>query len=105
MRWSIGVSTTAIAARADGTGELGIHFQGPSNGTFPPTTAMCSVDWSPDGRSVAFDTWSDVYETESRIHVLDLDSGIARQLIPEATGAGVIRPYHDFDSAWSGVSP
>jgi TolB protein len=103
-RWDGETSDYLLASRrADGTGSLGTHFHSPPVGTI--SSPIYSVDWSPDGRSVVFDTWSDVMETESRIHVLDLESGIARQLIPEATGAGVVQPYQDFGVAWSRVTP
>jgi hypothetical protein len=64
-----------------------------------------AVDWSPDGGMIAFERWSGIQAFPHRIMVRDLATGVTRQLIPEATGTGIVQPYYDSDIAWSRVSP
>lgn len=69
-------------------------------------------DWSPDGRSIAFARFSapldeplppdEPLPLRTRIFVVDLEGGPARQLIPDAVGPAV-PDYWDSQPTWSRV--
>ena len=103
-RWLGGPFAFLVASRlADGTGDLTVHFTSGPGGMMP--SPIGEVDWSPDGQSIAFERWSATDVFPHRIRVVDIESGISAQLIPEAPGTGLVQPYYDADVAWSRTSP
>ena len=91
----------------DGTGGRSIHFRGPS--TSSGREYAGNPDWSPDGRRLAFSRQTAEPVGDElfplRIFVVETETGIAQQLIPDATGPGVIPNYRDDEVAWSRVTP
>jgi Tol biopolymer transport system component len=57
-------------------------------------------DWSPDGRQVVFTRIRQQAATQARIFTVDLESGQARQLIPDA-GSSPFANYGDGQPVWS----
>jgi Tol biopolymer transport system component len=68
-------------------------------------------DWSPDGRSLAFESFSSPLGdsltplgSRMRIYVIDRETEVVRQLIPDAVAPSVPN-YWDHQVAWSRVLP
>jgi Tol biopolymer transport system component len=103
-RWLGGPFEYYVASRpADGTGGLSIHFRSGTSGIMP--NPITKLDWSPDGRLIAFEWWSSTGGFPRRIDVVDIETRVVARLVPEATGGGLVQPYYDADIAWSRVSP
>ena len=103
-RWVGGPFEYYVASRpADGSGSLAIHFRSGTSGIMP--NPIAKLDWSPDGRLIAFDWWSSTGGFPHRIDVVDVETRVVTRLVPEATGAGIVQPYIDMHIAWSRVVP
>jgi TolB protein len=77
---------------------------------YPPRLAF-DPDWSPDGRSLAFESFSSPLGdsltplgSRMRIYVIDRETEVVRQLIPDAVAPSVPN-YWDHQVAWSRVLP
>lgn len=92
-----------VSRRADGSGGLSWYFASSTSGIMP--NPITKLDWSPDGRFIAFEWWSSTDAFPHRIDAVDVVSGATTRLVPEATGTGIVQPYRDGEIAWSRVSP
>lgn len=103
-RWLGGPFEYYVVSRpADGSGTLAIHFRSGTSGIMP--NPISRLDWSPDGRLIAFEWWSSTGAFPRRIDVVDIETRAVARLVPEASGGGVSQPYYDADIAWSRATP
>jgi Tol biopolymer transport system component len=96
LTYQLGIVTVSSDGSTQRTVYPGATIQHP---TYRESDLWCnsSLDWSPDGQSLVFVRELRSDPKEVRISIVDLGSGIPRQLVPNAIGG------QDFEPAWARV--
>jgi Tol biopolymer transport system component len=104
FEWGSGDTGASVSSvDTSGTGGMTHHVKGLAT----EWNFVGQPDWSPDGRLMAFSSAIGSMAEGAppmRLHVVDIETGVTRQLIPDAV-APKQAVYQDSDVAWSRAAP